>query len=69
MAGDGGVELLWRESGGPKVGAPKRRGFGSIVIEHNLSRALDAQVSLDFVAEGLTCRVAVPQNQLVAPAT
>lgn len=68
MPGDGGVELLWRESGGPKVGAPKRRGFGSIVIEHNLTRALDAQVNLDFVAEGLTCRVAVPKNQLAAPA-
>ncbi len=61
-----GVELWWRESGGPKVEAPKRRGFGSIVIEHNLTRALDAEVSLDFVSDGLTCRVAVPKNQLVA---
>jgi PAS domain S-box-containing protein len=64
----GGIELVWRESGGPKVEAPQRRGFGSIVIEHNLSRALDAKVSMDFVSEGLTCRVKVPKNQLVAPA-
>ncbi len=68
ISGDSGIELLWRERGGPKVAAPKRRGFGSIVIEHNLTRALDAEVSLDFLAEGLTCRVAVPKNQLVASA-
>jgi PAS domain S-box-containing protein len=63
---NGGVELIWRETKGPKVSEPKRRGFGSMVIEHNLTRALDAQVSLDFAAEGLTCRVSVPKNQLSA---
>lgn len=68
LGGNGGVELVWRESRGPKVGTPKKRGFGSMVIEHNLSRALDAEVKLDFAAEGLTCRVAVPRNQLVAQA-
>ena len=66
LAENGGVEFLWRETKGPKVGTPKRRGFGSMVIEHNLSRALDAEVELDFATGGLTCRVAVPGNQLVA---
>ncbi len=61
-----GIELVWRESRGPKVTAPSRRGFGSMVIEHNLARALDAEVNLDFATEGLTCTVAVPKNQLVA---
>lgn len=64
----GGFELLWRESRGPKVSAPKHRGFGSMVIEHNLARALNAEVHMDFAAEGLTCRVAVPKDQLVAGA-
>jgi PAS domain S-box-containing protein len=61
---DGGVELVWRETKGPKVSEPKRRGFGSVVIEHNLARALDAEVSMDFAPDGLTCRVAVPQTQI-----
>ncbi len=65
---DSGIVLVWRETKGPRVSAPKRRGFGSMVIEHNLARALDADVNLDFAMEGLTCRVAVPQNQLVAQA-
>jgi PAS domain S-box-containing protein len=66
--GDAGILLVWRETQGPKVSAPKQRGFGSMVIEHNLARALDADVDLDFATEGVTCRVAVPQNQLVASA-
>jgi PAS domain S-box-containing protein len=66
LSDNGGVELLWRERRGPKVSVPRRRGFGSMVIEHNLTRALDAEVDLNFAAEGLTCRVAVPKNQLVA---
>jgi PAS domain S-box-containing protein len=63
---NGGVELIWRETRGPKVSMPKRRGFGSMVIEYNLTRALDAEVSLDFAADGLTCRVSVPKSQLAA---
>lgn len=66
LSDHGGIELFWRESRGPRVGMPKRRGFGSVVIEHNLTRALNAEVSLDFAADGLTCRVAVPNNQLAA---
>jgi PAS domain S-box-containing protein len=66
LSDNGGFELFWRETMGPKVSAPKRRGFGSMVIEHNLTRALDAKVSLDFAADGLTCRVAVPNSQLAA---
>jgi PAS domain S-box-containing protein len=64
-----GIELVWRESRGPKVTAPSRRGFGTMVIEHNLARALDAEVNLNFATEGLTCTVAVPKNQLVAAAS
>jgi PAS domain S-box-containing protein len=62
----GGLEIIWKESKGPKVGEPRRRGFGSMVIEHNLARALDAEVNLDFPLEGLRCRVAVPPSQFSA---
>jgi PAS domain S-box-containing protein len=61
-----GFEFTWRERGGPKVAAPKRRGFGSMAIEHNLARALDADVSLDFDADGVTCRISVPRSQIAA---
>ena len=51
------LELEWRESGGPPVTPPLRRGFGSRLIERSLSRELHGEVSLDFEPSGLVCRV------------
>jgi PAS domain S-box-containing protein len=61
----GAIELRWTESKGPKVSAPKRRGFGSMVIEHNLVRSLEAKVDLAFDPEGLKCRMVVPASQIL----
>ncbi|HXN43870.1 MAG TPA: hypothetical protein VN917_06460 [Xanthobacteraceae bacterium] len=61
-----GVELLWAESGGPG-GPPARRGFGTLVIEGNLARALDAQVDLGFAAQGVRCRIVIPASRLSPP--
>ena len=61
----GGFELAWRERGGPPVTKPAGRGFGSLVIERNLARALDGTVELDFASSGLVCTVSVPENHLI----
>ena len=60
------VELDWREKLGPKVKARRRKGFGSIVIERNLARALDAKVELEFDPNGLHCYIVIPANQILA---
>jgi PAS domain S-box-containing protein len=59
-----GVEIFWHEQNGPKVKQPKQRGFGSMVIEQNLTRALDAEVTMDFTPGGLRCRIVIPVMQL-----
>ena len=59
-----GVEICWNEEGGPKVKQPRQRGFGSMVIEQNLTRALDAEVTMDFAPTGLRCRMVIPVVQL-----
>jgi PAS domain S-box-containing protein len=59
-----GVELKWVEQRGPKVTRPSSRGFGSMVIEQNLKRALDAEVELTFLPAGLQCRIVIPPAQL-----
>ncbi|SCW60397.1 sensor histidine kinase [Ancylobacter rudongensis] len=61
----GGFELSWRERGGPHVTKPAARGFGSLVIERNLARALDGTVDLDFAPSGLVCSVSVPESHLI----
>jgi PAS domain S-box-containing protein len=60
-----GIELRWDESGGPNVTVPKRRGFGSMVIERHVARSLDSTVDLEFAAAGLQCRIIVPMTQFV----
>lgn len=51
------LRLEWRESGGPSVAQPTRRGFGSRLIERGLAGELNGSAALDFVPEGLVCRV------------
>ena len=62
----GGFELSWTESGGPPVEPPKARGFGSLVIERNLARALDGEVDLRFERSGLSFNIRIPEQHLTA---
>jgi two-component sensor histidine kinase len=54
------LALEWRESGGPPVIAPARRGFGSRLIERGLARELDGECRLVFDKTGVTCRFHLP---------
>jgi PAS domain S-box-containing protein len=55
----------WRESGGPHVTPPKRRGFGSRLMERCVESDLAGEFDLVYEPEGTRCRVAFP---LVSPA-
>jgi two-component sensor histidine kinase len=44
--------LQWKEAGGPPVVAPRRRGFGSRLIERSLAQDLDGQVDIAFAPTG-----------------
>jgi PAS domain S-box-containing protein len=52
--------LQWRESGGPPVKAPARRGFGSRLIERSLAQDLDGEVTIAFAPTGVVCTVDAP---------
>jgi two-component sensor histidine kinase len=56
----GKLDLIWRESGGPPVARPARRGFGSRMIERGLAAELSGTVALDFAPAGLVCTVSAP---------
>ena len=51
----GQLDLSWRESGGPRVAAPSRRGFGSRLIENASFRELDGRTRLEFAPDGVRC--------------
>jgi PAS domain S-box-containing protein len=59
------LRIEWRESGGPPVSPPARRGFGSRLIERALAHQLDGEVNLGFDQAGVCCRIDVPLSERV----
>ncbi|MBP0446806.1 PAS domain-containing protein [Roseomonas sp. SSH11] len=58
------LRLRWAEQGGPPVtGKPKRRGFGSRVLDGTVHGQLGGEVRLDWRRTGLVCEVLVPLSQ------
>jgi PAS domain S-box-containing protein len=54
------VRLRWIESGGPPVRPPQHNGFGRVLLERAMASDLNGDVQLDFVREGLMCRIVFP---------
>ena len=65
--GQGALVLRWRESGGPPVVPPTRRGFGSRLIERGLAHELEGDVALAFDPAGVRCRLVIPLSSRVSP--
>ena len=51
------VRLDWRETGGPPVRPPVRRGFGTRLITAVGSYELDGEASPEFAADGFRYRL------------
>jgi two-component sensor histidine kinase len=50
---DDKVRIHWCETGGPTVMPPQRQGFGRVVIEQIVTRALNGSGILDFSPAGV----------------
>ncbi len=59
---DGGssLKIAWREAGGPTVGRPERRGFGSRLIRMSLEGELGGTTDMRFDSDGLKCHISIP---------
>lgn len=58
-SGENRLNLEWRESGGPTVAPPTRRGFGLMMIERALASELGCGVQLGFHPDGVQCRIEI----------
>lgn len=57
----GMLDFCWIETGGPSIAEPpKRRGFGTTLIERTLSHEFDATVKREFPPSGLRCSISIP---------
>ena len=59
--------ISWTEREGPLVSAPKRRGFGTIVMEAMAERSVDGTVDLDYVPSGVTWRLTCSAANALEP--
>lgn len=49
------LNLVWSESGGPPIHPPKKKGFGSVLLDTGIG---GAEVKRDFKENGLICTIA-----------
>ena len=61
MQSNGGQTLLiaWKESGGPRVAAPRQQGFGSALIERTL-KAHGGAAEVRYGPDGVSVRIHLP---------
>ena len=57
-------KLVWEEKGGPVVKEPKRRSFGTRLIESSLARLLHGDARLRFEPSGVICEFDFPLASL-----
>lgn len=53
----GGFGLRWKESGGPPVTMPDRKGFGSRLIERLLAAELNGSSTIAYDPSGVRCEI------------
>ena len=63
---NGGAQLIfvWQETGGPKVAAPKKSGYGTGVVRDLIAYEFGGTVDLSFAPEGVRCRLEMPIDQI-----
>lgn len=63
---DGALGIEWRETGGPDVIPPRRRGFGSLLIESSIRNEVGGSAEVRYLRTGLVCAITIPDSQIVA---
>jgi PAS domain S-box-containing protein len=63
--GERRFQLLWRESGGPRVIGPMRRGFGSSFLEESVKFHLDGHATLDYAETGIIWQLTCPADEAI----
>ncbi len=57
---NGGCEINWNESGGPRVSPPSRQGFGTVIVKRSVPFDLSGESSIDYAPEGVKARFLIP---------
>ena len=63
--GSGSFVFSWKETGGPRVSPPTRRGFGSVILLEAAEQF--GSVTMDYLPEGLTYQLQLDLNAIETP--
>ena len=56
--------VVWQETGGPRVEAPRKSGYGTGVVRDLFPYEFGGTVDFSFAPEGVRCRLEVPFDQI-----
>jgi two-component sensor histidine kinase len=57
-------KFTWRETGGPEVAMPTRKGFGSRLITRVLAADFDGTVTMEYPVTGVVCTLVAPVGSI-----
>jgi len=60
----GDLTLVWQESGGPPVTPPKRKGFGTTIINRSVPYDLGGKASIDYAPTGVRAEFCIPTRHV-----
>ncbi len=63
------IHISWRESGGPTVTVPTRKGFGNQIVERMAKGTFDGKVHLEYAASGFKWELTAPKANLLRTRT
>ena len=63
----GDLILEWRETGGPKVTPPTRKGFGTTIIDRSVPYDLGGTARIDYDPKGVHATFRIPAHHLSEP--
>jgi two-component sensor histidine kinase len=65
VRGQAVLQIQWQEMEGPATHPPKRRGFGTLLIEEALANDFGSSAKIEFASTGVVCtiRVMLPAEQ------
>ncbi len=67
LGGDPVFHLHWKESGGPRVDAPSRRGFGELLVRRIAPRDVAGKSQVRYEAGGFQYELEAPLQELIGP--
>ena len=56
----GDLRIGWRELGGPPVQPPKRRGFGTVIVEQTIPFELQGEAQVQYLTQGVSGSFLIP---------